>query len=115
MTKPVDDITARLARAATVWREPETLRSVLVDAIAEIDRLRGAIEPDARCPECGSDTGGHKLICPQVRGVEPTTLPDFTAGLIGQGFTPELEAEFKRRVEAAGYVYGGIFKPGDSL
>lgn len=42
-------------------------------------------------------------------------LPDFTAGLLGESFTPELEAEFRRRVEAAGYVYGGVWKPGEPL
>lgn len=49
------------------------------------------------------------------RSVEPRELPEFMVGLIGQDFTPELEAEFRRRVEDAGYVYGGVWKPGEEL
>lgn len=38
------------------------------------------------------------------------TVPDLS-DLYGQTLTPELEAEVKRRVEAAGLQYGGADEP----
>lgn len=47
------------------------------------------VEPNECCPECGSDTGGHQLTCPQVRGVEPTT--DLRANLVAAFAAADLE------------------------
>lgn len=110
MTKP---IAQRLRETSAQGQDIYGIHCELeLEAAGEIERL----ERDLVAAKADKEHFQNAYVALAQRvSDEPKPLPDFMAGLVGNAFTPELEAEFKRRVEAAGYVYGGIWKPGESL
>lgn len=88
----------------------DSIYQLCATAADEIDRLRTALQhivdigndPDNQ-PPCYE----HKVAADALASspVEPSvTVPETAGGIL----TPELEAEVKRELEAAGLVYGGV-------